>query len=245
MPKTVKSKRSYKRKTKSVKRMARTMVKTQMFKKEIHHFKRWGEGVTFTDNNGGDGAGIIFNDGLGSQYWLTLEDDSWGTFTFQLNNLPNYQELCSLFDQYRINKVCVKLFPTSNVNQIVPTAGGVLPGSVLTQPIMYVVDYDDKVFTGRKDLLEYGKLKYCKYPKVMSSCFTPALLDSVSATGTNVSVVAGSPKFKQWLSTDDPDIQHFGLKVFMPGVGGGITSTDNVWRYEIRIAYYVSFRNTK
>lgn len=126
-----------------------------------------------------------------------------GAYSFTFNQLPNFAEFQSLYDCYRINKIVIKFVPNDNVSQV--GAAGYIAN------FNTVLDFNDATVPANlNQLLEYGNWRMTRGTKIHTRIFTPASLDTVSGTSTN-------PTYKQWLSTADAAIPHFGLKYCAEG----------------------------
>lgn len=141
---------------------------------------------------------------------------NFGTYTFSLDQLPNYTEFTNLFDQYRINKVVLKLIPqynqsTFNVGHANNTAtSGQLSGR--NPRFMIVNDYDDDTAPVNMDTLrQYANVKV--YPvmnnKLIKHTITPATqMMAYETIGTTGYI----PKFKQWINCSDSNVPHYAIK---------------------------------
>lgn len=178
---------------------------------KVHHFKR-----TFqaTDIAGLAGADVL------------------GAYTFRLDQLPNYTEFTNLFDAYRMNKIVIKFVPTANSSSV---------GSSLTDPLTQfhtVLDFDDATAPASLNAMyEYGNWRMSRGSVIHTRVFTPAVsLALLDGAGTTT----GAQKYKQWISTTQPDVLHYGLKYC---AAGQINNNDIIWRPYISV--YFSCKSTK
>lgn len=124
---------------------------------------------------------------------------SFAGYSVNLSQLPNYTEFTTLFDQYRINKVVVKFVPSFTQDTIGSTE--------ITPNLQSVIDYNDVTTpTATSELLQYQSYRRTRGNQTHTRVFTPSTLVDISDT-------ASSPKWKQWLSTANATLPHFGLKV--------------------------------
>lgn len=77
---------------------------------------------------------------------------------FQLSDLPNYAEFTSLFDQYRIRTVVVKIKPKQTQGVLMPYDSTLQsPSPTLFVPNVWgAIDYDDSTATSPEALKEYS-----------------------------------------------------------------------------------------
>ena len=128
-----------------------------------------------------------------------------------LNDLPNFAEFTALFDAYKINRLTWHFYPSqgtvSEIDGGITHTGGI---ALLTTAI----DYNDKTApTTNNELLEYGSCKtLCmNVPRTISYVPRIQLGATDSVTGTVPALESGP----RWLSTDQPKIEHYGLKWFL------------------------------
>lgn len=171
------------------------------------------------------------NQTTGSQTW-NLE--------FFLNQVPQVATFTSLFDQYRINKIVVKLFPM--VNQVVTTdvaSGLVVPRDM--GMLATIIDFDGGA--GPTTLDAFQEYQNCKVQqvvnrKVYTRIFTPRTLGSIQVGGG--SVTSAQNRAKQWIDTAHTNVTHYGLKIYMDG--GNLY---NLASYDVQATFYLSFRNVR
>lgn len=206
---------AYRRKTTMRRRPRRTRVRRRTRRSlrtlKVYHFKRTVQLASITG-------------GLAQQF---------GALTFQLDDLPNYTEFTNLFDDYRINAVSLKFIPNRNSSDF---AGGVAPPGISN--FYTVFDYNDATVPGAvNDLMQYPNLKITQSSRMLTRTLRPASLDVVSAGGTTASV---NPKWKQWLSTASPDVNHYGLKYCLDAF-----SAANAVTYQVYATFYISCKSVK
>lgn len=161
--------------------------------------------------------------------------------SFPLNLIPNLTEYTNLFDQYKINGISFRAVPKTQQFQ-----GGT---SGTGNPLGYgqvvsVIDYDDSTTPLTKDqLMEYGSVKFTSSGRMHKRYFKPKILTRAainSATDGNVSSKA------LWVDTLNPDVQHYGIKLFIdaPVVPNPATDSSSV-SYDLYATYYFQCKNTR
>lgn len=147
-----------------------------------------------------------------AQFTASATGPNFYGYNFTLSALPNYIEFTNLFDQYRINKVVVKFVPSANsdnigASQIIPNLHSAIDNNDSTAP------------TALTQLYEYGSYKRTRGTQTHTRVFTPSCL-------ADISVSSSSPKWKQWIGTQFPAVEHYGLKV---GCDQVVTTNDIYW----------------
>lgn len=123
---------------------------------------------------------------------------------FALSYLPNATDFTNLFDQYRINKVVVKYIP----NRTEASAG---TASELEGQFTSVLDFNDATpVASMNELYEYENFRLTRGTRIHTRVFTPASIDAIQGAP---GIQTGNPTWKQWISTQYPDVPHFGMKV--------------------------------
>lgn len=173
----------------------------------IHVIKRSADGGTFTVSN------LAFT-GVGQQ--------------FRLDNVPAYNELTALYDQYRICGVKVIFLPPFTGRETIST---------IDQPrtsarFMSVIDYNDN--TGPSNMDELRQYENCKMTQVHErhERYIP-YPKFTNNSGQNVN---------DWISTATATTPHFGIKFGADPTGQ--TSTLS-WQYTIELVFYLCFKNIK
>lgn len=178
---------------------------------KVHHFKR-----TFALN-------FISSSSAG---------DVLGAYLFTFSQLPNYAEFTNLYDQYRINKIVVKFIPTHNSSDV----------SVAAQSIPNfntVLDFNDATpLTLQSQLFEYQNWRMTRGTQVHTRVFRPSTLDATSTSGA---ITATNPTWRQWISTVNSDVPHFGLKYCAEGT----TFADGAMAWRPYVTFYFSCKAVK
>jgi hypothetical protein len=149
---------------------------------------------------------------------------------FSLGDLDSSTEFTGLFDQYRIECVCFRLIPMQN-------AIGLSTNSTTTTVTPYVVvDYDDN-----------NALTSAAQARSFESCIiVPPGVGCARQFKPRIAVSAYTGSFggfanlsAQWLDAASPTIQHYGVKLFIPGATAAQTQLQS-WTVERE--YWISFR---
>lgn len=157
----------------------------------IHQYKRYGRGWSLSLSNNVSG----FNS---------------DAFSFDFEHITNYQELQTIYDQYKIDMVQLriswspKLTLGANVNA---------PGQS-TYPLMYYYkDYDDEaVPTSLASMKERGNLRQIRITpnKIIKINIKPSVLTEVKTVG---GASANKPTWGSIIDMGNGAVPHFGLKI--------------------------------
>jgi len=167
---------------------------------------------------------------------------------YTLNNVSGVGEITSLFDNYRIKKISLRIDWGFNQGPGVVEAG--VPGSVAplsggpwSMPIChYTYDPDDAAApSSTEDLLQNSYAKTQRLgDKAILVTFTPRAQATVQATpGTAVS--GGLLPTGQWLDCTNPNIEHYGMKFVIdqfPYISG-----DDIAALTITPTFYIEAKN--
>lgn len=167
--------------------------------------------------------------------------DVTGSIQFALSEVPGFAEFTALYDVYQISAVKVAIWGSANVNTAVGIGNSTsIYAQVFQLPNVYtVIDYtDDDNPVDADQLMEYGNCKVTRGNQVHTRYFKPKIAVPVFTTGLDPAYQA---RRSSWLSTDDADIPHYGLK-YVFDIPGGVTSSPY---YTFSITYYLRFRQTK
>lgn len=187
-----------------------------------HYFKRW------TASPGG--VSTLAN--------TALTADNMAVFAFKLSDLPNYQEFTALYDQYMITKVVLKFVHVRDQALITNTApaGGTSGGRVFT-----IIDHDDaSVPATANEFRQYATCKVSNVGRDITRVTVPAVLRQM---WENSIATSYTPAFHQWISTTDPDTEHFGIKACLH-VNDAATVT-NAIQYSVEAMYYIKCKSVK
>lgn len=163
-----------------------------------------------------------------------LLDTNYG-IEFRAADIPQFGNWGSLFDQYRINKIVLKLIPMANVNQT-GSVTTVNPGVVAS-----VIDYDNGGTT-LVALDQYEQYASCRIsPVIKMSPITRILVPRVNIGVQNQggAVVSGVNKGKQWIDCGLSTVAHHGVKIFVDKYA----TAGSAQTWQVFATYYLSFRN--
>lgn len=148
-------------------------------------------------------------------------------YSFNLNALPNYAEFTALFDQYRISKILVQLWPDLR-DSTVQTTSGKSFGLVAN-------DYDDSgTWSTWNDGLQYGNVRQFDIYKPLKQWVKPRLAVAAYSGAFNQYMNVDS----QWVDAASPAASHYGMKFAFP-----ITPQSMVFR--VTHTYFLQFRNSR
>lgn len=150
----------------------------------------------------------------------------FGGLSFRLSSLPNYTEFTNLFDQYRINKIVIRFVPSANSDSV---------GSTHVIPNFHtIIDNNDSTTpTALNELYESQSWKRTRGTQVQTRVFTPSSL-------IDIGLSSNSPKWKQWISTDFPSVDHYGLKYALEAT----VNAQDIY-YQPYVTIYFSTRSVK
>ena len=176
-----------------------------------------------TSTNVGSGAFIVQN---GSTSVM-------GSIAFRLDDLDQVATFSSLFDQYRIDRVHLRIRPRNNSVFLASTAS---PNQA--SPVMFVVvDFDDATAASTvADLRQYSNCIELNTSDsadiILKPAVTPAVWSSGAFSGYSVE---GS----RWIDVANTAVPHFGVKF---GVTALQLSATYSWAWDVEAWYTVSFR---
>lgn len=123
--------------------------------------------------------------------------------------VPGVSEMTALFQQWKIDKVVVKIIPTRNSADIVD-AIPVVPGYPTFPTLLTVIDYDDNdAPTTIAPLQEHGDCSIKMLDRIHSQTVKPKFTGVV--TGAPGTTVAGPP-MRGFLDCAQPNIEHNSVK---------------------------------
>lgn len=167
-----------------------------------------------------------------SQRWGSIVSDAAGTTSiaiqWRLNDVLNYTEFTTLFDQYRIDKMVIRLIP---YNPNVVQYGDANLGSAL--------DYDSSSLMTVDQLREYSTFKPARLDKKHTRVLYPRQLTNVFTSTAGVGGTGYAPTRVPWLSTTSSNVVHYAFKF------AGNVLPINTQMYEVYIDTHMSFKNYK
>lgn len=158
------------------------------------------------------------------------------SFGFSFQDLPQAATMAALFDQYRFDRVEVKLVPQSNN---VALSAATSPNNS-NPSILAVLDFDDSLApTTLLGVQEYDNVQISEYGEGLMATITPSMTPAVYASGAFTGYAVEKAG---WLDVASTTIAHYGLKGVVTELTALSTQTC-VWNLYIK--YFVSFRNTR
>lgn len=168
-------------------------------------------------------------------YAIVSTTDFRGSIQFALVDLPSATDFTNLYDQYRFNKVVVKLIP--KFTEVGYNAGS--SNNANCQQIHSVLDFDDNSApTSINQLCEYQSHKMTRGNQMHTRILVPKVQSTVLVGGAGVTASA-APRSKQWLDCDQNSIAHRGVKLIIPASATAGTTVS----YDAELTYYISCKN--
>lgn len=163
---------------------------------------------------------------------------------FTLNDVPNASEFTTLFDQYRIKSIAIKMTPIwNNVEASEVDAGDTSEAQVMT--CTYVYDFDNVgPVLDEEELNQYQrrhqKMLAGSKPKKMY-CKPRAQVRVLTAGGGATSALSSA---LQWQDCGDPNVPYFGIRMLVKPTNIQYNPTDNfVLRLDTK--YVLQFKNVR
>lgn len=165
----------------------------------------------------------------------------FGSLAFSLTDVPNYQEIQNLYDQFKIVGIQLKFIPFVNVSQINPTS---FPVSSDLQVIsshavrlFTALDFNDvDVPTSVDDIREYSTCKETPLTSTHKRYFVPKAVLEASQGGNDYFF-----RTNPWINVNNAGKSHYGIKYAFSGIGTGTLAQD-VTLYRIEAKYYIKCR---
>ncbi len=149
---------------------------------------------------------------------------------FSLSRLTGVADLQTVFDQYRIRAVDVKIQP--QFTSLTPVAG-------VYWPRLYTcIDYDDATPISLAAIRQYDTVVEAPAGTGLVRCIQPrAALAAYSGAFTSYANLT-----EQWFDIASPDVQHFGLKYV---IEPGLALQTMLQGFNIDVTMYVQLRNAR
>jgi hypothetical protein len=154
------------------------------------------------------------------------------TTYFQLSNLDNSSSFENVWDQYRIDAIRMTCKPQNN-------AIGLVTNSTTTLvPLYCVIDYDNTAnLTTAAAAREYDNCICLEPGESFVRTFQPRIA-TAAYSGSFASYANMSP---QWIDCASPNVQHYGVKIFVPGATAAQTQLQS---WDIVYEYWLSFKSS-
>jgi len=177
----------------------------------------------------------------------TLGNVAYGSLSYfaSLQDVTQYLEFTHLYDQYKIDKVKIRLIPYATGVQ---SGAAVSSASAQTSIICHsIIDYDDTDITtftaneaGIDALRQNVTYKVCNLiKKPLTRTFVPRCNTAVS---NNSNTLAQKNEPFGWMDSNSPDVAGYGLKMILENVSAGSALTLYV---KMVATYYLSFRQPR
>lgn len=151
----------------------------------------------------------------------------YSAFSFNLNAVPNSSEFTSLFDQYRVDYIKIKILPRGSSAEA-GTNNNV--GKIFS-----VIDYDDDtVPTSIDQLMQYPNVKTTRTTSDHTRSFRPQFASSVYGSA----VLTGYGARRGWLDCESSTVPHYGMKIAIQGTAGAQV-------FDVLIEYILSFKGVR
>lgn len=167
-----------------------------------------------------------------------------GTYILSLDQLPNYTEFTSLYDQYMIKGIKLSFVPSGN-SYMTSTVSGISQVVGFSR-FNSAIDYDDTgVPVNENELLQYQSLKTTPGYRQHSRYFKPKVQFTVADNDITATTANAGPRGNTWLDCANPSIDHLGLKVWCAApINSGATASTSI-TYSVYATYYMAFKNVR
>lgn len=205
-------------------RMRSRMIRRKKVVNKVHRYVRWAT----TDTT--------YPDSTGPNTIVSQSTAQNLAYSFKLDNVVNVADFTNLYDSYRINKVTLYLERLWN------QTGNV--SAPFNNKISVVHDYtDNNTLMNEEDYLEYSN---CKRYNIVGNgtiriVLYPKINNIVENVGGGANAYTSMNSNRVWLNTDDTQVPHFGIKIFVPT--GAVP--DDTWLFRVRAKFSISFKNSK
>lgn len=163
--------------------------------------------------------------------------------SFSLSQLPGVTEFTNLYDQYKINGISLKIQPllTEGISSVVSGTTNAWGFPKLST----VLDFDDSVNPATElVMLQYGSLKQTGAFKEHKRFFKPKT--RVAALDAGGAITANTVSAARWLDVANPDVPHYGLKIYHPGpIASGSPLVSSSIAYSVYATVYFQCKNTR
>lgn len=172
---------------------------------------------------------------------------SWANF-FTLGMLPSFSEYGVLFDQYKINKIKLKITPYSTASNLQSGTTG-LNNQGAACILHSVVDYDDATqfpasTVGIDAMRQYPSYKtrnFFQFGKPIKRYFTPHIAQAAYGSGVFTSYANVGPK---WIDMVSTNVEHYGTKFIAEVFQPDTTIPIFIW-FKMEATLYFSCKNPR
>lgn len=171
----------------------------------------------------------------------TLGSSATFALKFLLSDLTQAATFTALYDQYKITKVVIKLYPLFFYGQFGSSAQAVTAVAPTTR-VLTLIDYDDAAApTNLAVMRDYQNCKEWTINGATKPLTIPIVPHiAVAAFGGGV-FASYANESKRWLDCGSATIEHYGLKIGIPQV----QSAGCITGFDIEAEYYISFKNVR
>lgn len=150
--------------------------------------------------------------------------NTFKSFVFTAGDIPDYTGLSGVFDQYRLDRVDLRLVP--NITESLSSAP-------VSGKIYSVIDFDDSnALTSISQASEYSNCMVWEPTDPIQVSFVPHF--AYGAYGSSVFGSFANSK-PSWIDAASGTVEHYGVKL-------AITPTTTAVTYTVQLRYHVSFR---
>lgn len=174
--------------------------------------------------------------------WLTTFDGSVvKTFSYSLNELPNYAEFVNLFNQYKLNMSVLKFYPS--YSQVVSSTAPVASNNLIIT--VWANTHGTPLTTAFSDddLLEIQRKKQWMFPLNKPTTIKMPLFQLRSTYGgtINTDYAVQRPRY---INTLEPGTPHYGINVHIRKVDGSAFGSNSA-RLLIKEKVYLTTKQVK
>jgi len=162
-------------------------------------------------------------------------------YSAALSKMKQQAQYCQLFEFYRIDKI-VATFRYKGGNAEVAGAQTSRAWNEVNPLLYFKVDHNDitsDTLATMKDSMKTRTHMFTNNKPEFSIQFKPAIQSEMYKSSVTT---AYTPKWGQWIPTNDPTVPHYGLKTF------AIAFQNAQWNpgtIAVSFKYYVSFKNNE
>lgn len=158
-------------------------------------------------------------------YTTSTTSDVFAAYYGTLADVPNSIDFTTLYDQYKILGIKYTLIPRVTESDTTQQIGNVWS----------ILDYDDStVPSGLDTMLQYQNLKMTRGHKMHGRYFKPRVNMELNQ---NTSTPAMAP-ITSWIDVTSETVPHRGIKICLQ-------QTPTVITYDLKVDYYMSFKNVR
>lgn len=176
------------------------------------------------------------------QLVINTEAAATGHFeTFSLSKMKQQSSYADIFEFYRIDKIVATFRYKGGAAGIASVAGGANWNE--SNPLLYFkIDHNDITADTLNTMKESMKTKthmISNDKPEFSIQLKPAIQTEMYRSSVTT---AYTPKWGQWIPTNDPTVPHYGLKAYAIGYKSGSYDPGSI---VVSYKYYVSFKNNE